>query len=42
LHPSVYLGWIAGDPAAFRQLQWGNASNRALLDVAVSGGTQVS
>jgi len=42
LHPSVWLGWIAGDPARFRQFEWRNASSRALLDVAVSGGTQFS
>jgi len=39
LDPSVCLGWIAGDPASFRQFAWGNASSRALLDVALSGGT---
>jgi len=42
LHPSVWLGGIAGDPAKFRQFEWRNASSRALLDMAVSGGTQVS
>jgi hypothetical protein len=25
LHPSVCLGWIAGDPARFRQFEWRNA-----------------
>jgi len=39
LHPSVWFGWFTGDPAKFRQFEWRNDSNRALLDVAVSGGT---
>jgi hypothetical protein len=39
LHPSVCFGWIAGDPAKFRQFEWCSDSNRALPDAAVSGGT---
>jgi len=39
LHASIWFGWIAGDPAWFRQFEWGNDSNRALADAAVSGGT---
>jgi len=39
LHPSVCFGRIAADPARFHQFAWRNASSRALLDVAVSGGT---
>jgi len=38
LHASVWFGWIAGDPARFRQFEWRNDSNRALPDAAVSGG----
>jgi len=39
LHPSVCFGWIADDPAGFRQFEWRNDSNRALPEAAVSGGT---
>jgi hypothetical protein len=42
LHHFVFLCCVAGDPATFRRSAWRNASGRALLDVALSGGTSVS